>query len=401
MKIVIFGAGVAGLSCAHELIRAGHTVSIYEAEPECGGMARTIETEKGVVVERSWRGINTKMYKNVLHIFNDLGIKESDLSNKIKFVHFKDDGELTEMWSKKDLYELSKILVPVMMDPTNDKYYEMNIEHELKGKLSEGGYNRVIRMLCPGLGLKQSDTSVGHLASLISAVAPYEIYGGHKWTSTTLPTSEFWFDPWILDLKRRGVDIYVGKKLEHVEYDGDIITGCTVDGKAVSADMYVMAMSPYHTYDIIKHIDSDHVRTLGELASHEPTTEISFQIGFDIQLEYEEKTSVMSFPDSEFNLTVADQSLFWKKKDLGKTKSLWSCVACNVPDHTITEDQFIKKMYRLHVRQQSPSKDGRSRKFKKTYNLDQTVAHLGFRPRRQSTSKSESTLGQYNQGSQA
>jgi hypothetical protein len=178
---------------------------------------------------------------------------------------------------------------------------------------------------------------------LISAVSPYELYGGHKWTSTTRPTSEFWFDPWIADLKSRGVDIRIGHKLENVQYKDGYITSCTVNWKKVIADKYIMAMSPYHAYEAVKHIDSDHVRTLGELASHEPTTEISFQIGFDIQLSYEEKTSVMSFPDSDFNLTVSDQSLFWKGKDMGETKSLWSCVACNVPDTTITSDQFIQK----------------------------------------------------------
>ncbi len=39
MDIAIIGAGYAGLTAAYDLARAGHTVSVYEAAPEAGGLA--------------------------------------------------------------------------------------------------------------------------------------------------------------------------------------------------------------------------------------------------------------------------------------------------------------------------------------------------------------------------
>lgn len=39
MKIAIIGAGAAGLSAAFDLTAAGHTVTVYEAAPEVGGLA--------------------------------------------------------------------------------------------------------------------------------------------------------------------------------------------------------------------------------------------------------------------------------------------------------------------------------------------------------------------------
>jgi len=40
-KIVIFGAGIAGLSAAHELVHLGYSVSVYEATDQPGGFFRS------------------------------------------------------------------------------------------------------------------------------------------------------------------------------------------------------------------------------------------------------------------------------------------------------------------------------------------------------------------------
>jgi len=43
MKVVVIGAGPAGLSCAYELVKAGAEVEVYEASPYLGGMARSFD----------------------------------------------------------------------------------------------------------------------------------------------------------------------------------------------------------------------------------------------------------------------------------------------------------------------------------------------------------------------
>jgi len=43
MKVIIIGAGPAGLSCGYELVKAGVEVEVYEASPFVGGMARSFE----------------------------------------------------------------------------------------------------------------------------------------------------------------------------------------------------------------------------------------------------------------------------------------------------------------------------------------------------------------------
>ena len=43
MKVIIIGAGPAGLSCGYELVKAGVEVEVYEASPYVGGMARSFD----------------------------------------------------------------------------------------------------------------------------------------------------------------------------------------------------------------------------------------------------------------------------------------------------------------------------------------------------------------------
>jgi len=47
-RIAIFGAGMAGLSAAAELARAGHEVHVYESSPYVGGLAASFTTQRGL-----------------------------------------------------------------------------------------------------------------------------------------------------------------------------------------------------------------------------------------------------------------------------------------------------------------------------------------------------------------
>src|SRR6185503_136513 len=40
-RVVVFGGGVAGLSAAHELVKRGYEVEVYEARRDLGGKARS------------------------------------------------------------------------------------------------------------------------------------------------------------------------------------------------------------------------------------------------------------------------------------------------------------------------------------------------------------------------
>lgn len=72
-KIVIFGAGLTGLTVAHELIEKGFQVDIYEKDDTAGGMAKSIRDEHNVPSEHSWRGYGP-FYKNAFEIMKRIPI---------------------------------------------------------------------------------------------------------------------------------------------------------------------------------------------------------------------------------------------------------------------------------------------------------------------------------------
>lgn len=51
MKVGIIGAGISGLSAAHELLKRGHEVAIFERDPEVGGLVSVFDFD-GLRIER-------------------------------------------------------------------------------------------------------------------------------------------------------------------------------------------------------------------------------------------------------------------------------------------------------------------------------------------------------------
>ena len=76
MKIAIIGAGFSGMAAAYNLLRAGHSVTIYEAEPQPGGLAAGFK-------EPEWDWYVDKFYhhwfasdRHMMTLLEELGLRE-------------------------------------------------------------------------------------------------------------------------------------------------------------------------------------------------------------------------------------------------------------------------------------------------------------------------------------
>ncbi len=75
MRVVIAGAGLAGLSCAKYLADAGHTPVVYEARDVLGGKVAAWKDKDGDWYETGLH-IFFGAYPNMLQLFGELGIEE-------------------------------------------------------------------------------------------------------------------------------------------------------------------------------------------------------------------------------------------------------------------------------------------------------------------------------------
>ncbi len=76
---VIVGGGFAGLSCAHDLARAGQAVTVLEAEPTVGGLAGAFETG-GERLDRFYHHWFTNDLE-VMGLIDDLGMADQVVTN--------------------------------------------------------------------------------------------------------------------------------------------------------------------------------------------------------------------------------------------------------------------------------------------------------------------------------
>ncbi len=76
---LVVGGGFAGLSCAHDLARAGHKVTVLEAEPTVGGLAGAFETE-GERLDRFYHHWFTNDLE-VMELIEELGLADQVVTN--------------------------------------------------------------------------------------------------------------------------------------------------------------------------------------------------------------------------------------------------------------------------------------------------------------------------------
>lgn len=89
MRIAIVGSGIAGLASAWLLIKQGHAVTLFEAEPRAGGHTHTVDvTLDGVThpVDTGFLVFNERTYPRLCALFDELGVRSvaSDMSFSVR-----------------------------------------------------------------------------------------------------------------------------------------------------------------------------------------------------------------------------------------------------------------------------------------------------------------------------
>lgn len=386
--IAVFGAGIAGLTVAHELVRRGHQVTVYEASSQPGGffVSRRHPTY-GTPEEYSWHGMGP-WYHNTYDIMKQIPLNDTQtvysgsLSRPINYAIASDDTEDELQFDKPDAFHMtwwdkvvlgwSLLLVWTSDRRAKEHYSHQNAYEVVRPWMSERGGHTWRSCFGPWIGpdwTRTSYTSVGRFFehNLWSGQSHdhHDMQGswqhgpGDGWLVLKGPSNEYWFDPWVRYLESQGVIFHFNTKLESLVAKDNFITHAMADGQPVVVDEYVLAIDPFSLPAILDQSilpEDEQLNQCRRLATQSPHVQVSFRIAWCDAFPWPRERTVLVLSDSEYNITLCDVVQVWDPSvNLGnpRIKSLWTCTACastvpgrvyGLPVDQCTKAQFIDEI---------------------------------------------------------
>lgn len=394
-RVAIFGAGIAGLTVAHELVHRGYEVQIFEANEDAGGFFRSARSEGDhhMPSEYSWHGFGP-WYDNVFDLLKQIpfdsssSIYEKGLSRPVDFGIVPDDttGSSTSAWfAIRKLFRFTgldevrwawlMLRVWTANRRSQEHYSEMNASQAFRPILSDLGWRTWRACFGPWVGSDWTNVSLHQVGLFFRKELmtrpthdhPADDQGpawsqgaGDGWLILRGPSSEFWFAKWVAHLKQNHVQFSFNESLQELEFDGTKVTGAQLEsGMHVDADIYVLATNPFAAADILARTPDleklDQLQSFRSLVADGPHTQVAFQIAFGEQINWPLERAAVVVGDSEYNLTLFAVEQVWRPEvDLGDgVESLWTGTACvatrpgriyGLPLEHCTKEQFVEEI---------------------------------------------------------
>jgi len=338
-RVIVFGAGVSGLTAAHQLINQGMSVTLIEKDSGVGGMAKTRWERNGVPSEHSWRGWGN-FYSNTFNIMKQIpygeGTTYDNLTKEVDFFVLRNDlYAYKRNFSMRDSLVIGyDILQYLTSDDRRIEFYETKASDYYKGRVSADAYEFLLKYVqTAGYGMENKDGSVGHLLRFIvlplvnpSKYRPCNIDGGthcnkanDKWHLLNQPTNDGWFNPWKKHLENLGVRVMTNTELLKINTEGEKVIGVEVrtNGSEIltlKSDDYILSTNPYNTETILRNSGiSDLHSTFHNLNMNTTSNQISFRIGLSKSTCYPTNYIGIVLTESPFNITFYPQNSHWDK----------------------------------------------------------------------------------------
>ncbi len=303
MKIAIFGAGVAGLAAAVELVDKGHSVKIYEKRKILGGKVSTWKDSDGDSIE-SGLHIIFGGYEQLQKYLKRVGAEDNYQWKKHSLIYAEPEGKLsfftkanlpspwaemvggmkTDLLSFWDKISLVKGLYPAITG--NEAYFRSQDFmtyaewHRLKGA-SEHSLQKLWRAIALAMNFIEPN--------VISARPMITIfnYFGNNYTATKFGffnknPGDSMIEPMRQYIQSKGGRIFVDAKLSRFELNTDetIKEAVLQDGQKIVADAYISALPVHNIKKIlpVQWLAHKYFRNLHEFVG---SPVVSCQLWFD------------------------------------------------------------------------------------------------------------------------
>jgi len=358
MKVAVFGAGVGGLTTAHELVDRGFEVDVYDRLAVPGGKARSVVLDRpgqeGLPGEHGFRFF-PGFYRHVVETMSRIPLPEGGhvADNLVDatmgfFAHaggpplkapsigprnlqqliadIKNTAGFTTVLSTADLeFFLGKVWqVLTSCDERRLAEYELVswvdfIDAPARSEAYQLWFaGAMTRTLIAASGDKASARTVGDIFVTL-------MLDGMRWGSASDrllngPTSEVWVKPWYDHLVSKGVRFHFGQHVTalHLDVPSGRLTGASVESPdgpvSVVADHYVCALPVEVASTLISSEIADAAPSLA--ATRTLKDNVAWMSGIQIYLRHDVPivNGHVMFAGSPWGLTAISQNQFWQHR---------------------------------------------------------------------------------------
>lgn len=345
MRIIVFGAGIAGLTAAHYLVQRGHQVLVVEKSSVPGGMARSERTTGNLPIEYSFRGLGP-WYNNAFSVMKEIQDGDKKVYENLEPIEFNlldKHGSGPLDWIKLG-WLLAKSFAA---SPGRQQEYAQISAKEALGILSPSAAHDVGWTLGPGTGTDIGHASYHHVSKFLQRntfpgvthtwPAGYRQGSNASWMVVTKPINEAWFDPWVKQLKSQGVEFLWNSEVISLDQQAIVKTG---QGEiTLDADHFVVAINPFVAQKLLN---------LDPRFLSEPHRQISYRVIFKDRLHLPPMQAYILM-DSPFDLTFYSQQDSFLEPWY---KTLWSGTATvdsvpgllGKPMSAVTKEEMIAEI---------------------------------------------------------
>jgi zeta-carotene desaturase len=367
VKIAIFGAGVAGLSAAIELVERGHSVEIYEKRKVLGGKVSVWKDSEGDSIE-SGLHIVFGGYSQLQEYLKRVGAEDNYLWKEHSLIYAEPDGaqsffkkaNLPSPWAEVvggmqadfltmwDKISLIKGLWPALAG--NEEYFRSQDHmtysewHRLHGA-SEHSLQKLWRAIA--LAMNFIEPNVISARPMITIFKYFGTdYAATKFGFFRKNPGESMIEPMRQYIQSRGGRIFVDARLSRFELEDDdtIKSAVLRDGHTIEADAYISALPVHNLKKILpdEWLRHDYFRNLHQFTG---SPVINCQLWFDGKIT---DTDNLMFSEGTIFATFADVSItcpddFQAGMGTANGGSVMSLVLApahqlmDMPNHVITE----------------------------------------------------------------
>lgn len=365
-SVAVFGAGIAGLTAAHELVDRGYSVTVYERKA-LGGKARSMPVPNSgatpLPAEHGFRFF-PGFYRNVTDTMRRIpfpgnsngtwenltrataylhsGLGRSDLTVPLPFPLPPIPKPITpkafiesvtavfetlyRLPAWEALYAAQKLAVYVTS--SNDRklgqWENMTWEDYIGANRRSPEYNRYLGDgIIRNLAASKSRDASAHSIGLVGEASVWSIFllgndHDRKGFDRVLngPTSSQWLDPWVDHLRDQGVRFHVGHALARLTPNGRHIQSATVVNpsgvpRRVVADWYVSAIPCEKLAAVLTPNVINADPTLANIA--QLRTEWMNGLMFYLKERVDVTKGHVNYVDSGWAITSISEEQFWKR----------------------------------------------------------------------------------------